>query len=70
LGMTLTLAPRSHKAFLKFSLPIEQSIVGHPGSFLTGDVFRMAALNSSVNLITSVEGSGLFLLRMSQRYFA
>jgi hypothetical protein len=69
--MTLTLAPRSHSAFSKFWFSIEQSIVGHPGSFfLIGDVFRMAALNSSINLISSVVGSGLLLLRMSQRYFA
>jgi hypothetical protein len=67
--MTLTLAPRSHNAFLNFWLLIEQSIVGHPGSFLIGDVLRMAALHSSVSLITSVEGRGLLLLRMSQRYF-
>ena len=57
---TLTFAPRSHNAFIKFWVSIEQSIVGHLGSFfLTGEVFRMAALYSSINLITSVEGSGL-----------
>ena len=69
-GMTLTLAPRSHNAFSKFWLPIEQSIVGHTGSFLTGEVFRMATLHSSIKLITSVEGSGLLLLRISLRHFA
>jgi hypothetical protein len=69
--MTLMLAPRSHNAFSKFWLPIEHSIVGHPGSFfLTGDVLRMAALHSSVSLITSIEGRGLLLLRMSRIYFA
>jgi hypothetical protein len=67
--MTLMLAPRSHNAFSKFRLSIEQSIVGHPGSFLIGDVLRMAALYSSVSSITSVEDRGLLLLRMSRRYF-
>jgi hypothetical protein len=71
LGMTLMFAPRSHKAFSNFSLPIKQSIVGHTGSFfLIGEVFWMAAPHSSVNLIILVEGSGLLLLRISQRYFA
>ena len=71
LGMTLTLSPRSHNAFSKFWLLIKQTIVRHPGSFfLIGEVFRMAALHSSVNLITLVVGSGLLLLRMSERYFA
>jgi len=69
--MTLTLAPRSYNIFSKFWLLIEQSIVGAPGSFfLIGDVFRMAALHSSIKLITSVVGSGVLLLRMSLKYFA
>jgi hypothetical protein len=67
--MTQILAPRSHKAFSKFWLLIEQSIVGHHGSFFIGEVFRMTALHSSINLIISVEGSGLLLLRISWRYF-
>jgi hypothetical protein len=60
----LKLAPRSHSAFSKCSDPIEQLIVGHPGSFF----FRMATLDSSVSLIISVVGRGLLLLRMSLRY--
>jgi hypothetical protein len=46
LGITLTLAPRSHKAFSNIWLPIEQSIVGHPGSFfLMGEERRIASLH-------------------------
>jgi hypothetical protein len=35
-----------------------------------GGILRMAALHSSVSLITSVEGSDCLLLRISLRYFA
>jgi hypothetical protein len=71
LGMTLTPAPRSHSVFSKIWFPIEQSIVVHPRSFFfIGDVFWMAALHSSVSLITSVVGRGLLLFRMYLRYFA
>ena len=67
----LMLAPRSHKVFSNIWLPIEQSIVGHPGSFfLVGEECRIASLHASVSLMTSVEGSGPLLLRMTQMYFA
>jgi hypothetical protein len=70
-SITLTLAPRSQSALLKCWCPIEQLIVEHPGSFFFyGDLLRMAALHSSVSLITSVVGSGLFLLKMSLMYLA
>ena len=70
LGITLTLAPRSHKAFSNVWLPIEQSIVGHLGSFfLMGEERRIASLHDSISLMTSVNGSGPLLLRMAQRYF-
>jgi len=46
-------------------------MVGHPGFFFfLGGLLRMAALHSSVSLITSVVGSGLWLLRISLMYFA
>jgi len=46
-------------------------MVGHPRSFFfSGNLLRMAALHSSVSLISSVDGSGLFLLRMSLIYLA
>jgi hypothetical protein len=35
---------------------------------LMSDVFRIAALHSSVNLMISVVGKGFFLFRMSQMY--
>jgi hypothetical protein len=45
--------------------------VGHPGSFfLISDVFRIAALHSSVNLMISIVGKGFFLFKMSQMYLA
>jgi hypothetical protein len=45
--------------------------VGHPASFFfSSNLLRMAALHSYVSLITSVDGSGLFLLRMSLMYLA
>jgi hypothetical protein len=37
---------------------------------LMSDVFRIAALHSSVNLMISVVGKGFFLFRMSQMYLA
>jgi len=44
-------------------------MVGHPGSFFfSGNLLRMVALHFSVSLITSVDGNGLFLLRISLMY--
>ena len=62
LGITLTLAPSSHKAFSNIWLPIEQSIVGYPGSiFLMGEDRRIASLHAYVSLMTSVVGNGPLL---------
>jgi len=46
-------------------------MVGHLGSFFfLGGLLRMAALHSSVSLITSVVGSGLFLLTVDESWSA
>jgi hypothetical protein len=42
LGMTLTLAPRSHNAFSNLNEPMEHGIVGHPGSFCFSSPFAIA----------------------------
>jgi hypothetical protein len=45
--------------------------MGHHGSFFfSSDLLSMAALHSSVSLITSAVDSGLFLLRISLMYLA
>jgi hypothetical protein len=45
--------------------------VGHPGSFFfSSNLLRIAALHSSISLITSVDGSGLFLFKISLMYLA
>ena len=68
LGITLMLAPRSHKAWSKYWIPMEHEIVGHPGSFFFSRKLSIAALHSSVSLTTSVDGSGHLLLMMSLMY--
>jgi hypothetical protein len=47
LGMTLTLAPRSHNAFSNLNEPTEHGIVGHPGSFCYSSPLAIATLHSS-----------------------
>ena len=61
--------PLGQNGLLKYWFPIIQSMVGHPGSFFfSGNLLRMVALHFSVSLITSVDGNGLFLLRISLMY--
>jgi hypothetical protein len=63
----LMLAPRSHKAWSKYWIPIEHEIMGHPGSFFLGKL-SMVAVHSSISLMTSVDGRGHLLLMMSLMY--
>ena len=70
LGITLTLALRSHKVCLKYWIPMDHAIMGHPGSFFSGRQLSIAVLHSCVNLTTFVDGSGCLLLMMSLMYLA
>ena len=70
-GMTLTLAPKSHKALSIKRLPILHGIEKLPGSFnLGGDLFCSKALHSSVNATVSTSLNALFLVKMSFMYLA
>ena len=70
LGITLTLALRSHKAWLKYWISMEHEIVGHPGSFFFFGKSSITTLHSYVSLTTSVDGIGCLLLMMSLMYLA
>jgi hypothetical protein len=69
--MTLTLAPKSQRAFEKCWALIEQVMVVQPGSFFfTRRGSRIAALHSSVNCTTSMVGSARLFPRISLIYLA
>jgi hypothetical protein len=71
LGITLTLAPRLHRAWSKICVPIEQVMVGDPRSFFfSRRQLSVAVLHSFVNFTTFMDGKGHLLLMISLMYLA